>query len=347
MAAAALHLGLAWQVGGLGTGTTVAAASAPQAPTALSVRTIDAAVRPVPPAEGMAAQREGGTEAAPAVDAPAPRRVRAPQVPAAAGRTAQVLPPAAPSEAREAAADAGEVAVPAQWVVPVAVEAPMAAAPDEAQVAPHYRTRAPAPFSLSYRLSRGGLHGHGALVWELDGGRYQLKLSGEVALFGNVLTQISSGTLDGHGLAPVRYTDQRLGRAAQAVNFQRGAGKISFSGPTTEYPLVDGVQDRLSWMVQLAAIAQADPALVGAHRKVTLLVAGPRGDLDAWTFIGQGAEAVAVGDQSVAALKLVREPRKPRDTGVEVWLDPTRQHLPARARLSDGGRESLDLHLQP
>ena len=47
------------------------------------------------------------------------------------------------------------------------------------------------------------------------------------------------------------------------------------------------------------------------------------------------------------ALKLVREPRKPHDTGVEVWLDPTRQHLPARARLSDGGRDALDLLLQP
>lgn len=290
--------------------------------------------------------------AAAAATSQQPRAVTRPAPLGPSSQAPSQTPPQTPSRAPRAAPEPAVAEVPVQWVVPAAAEASMASASVEsdkahAVAAPHYRTRAPASFSLSYRLSRGGLHGQGALVWELEGGRYQLKLSGEVALFGNVLTQISTGTLDGHGLAPVRYTDQRLGRAAQAVNFQREAGKISFSGPTTEYPLVDGVQDRLSWMVQLAAIAEADPARVAAHHKVTLLVAGPRGDLDAWTFIGQGAEAIPVGDQSVAALKLVREPRKPHDTGVEVWLDPTRQHLPARARLSDGGRDALDLLLQP
>ena len=46
------------------------------------------------------------------------------------------------------------------------------------------------------------------------------------------------------------------------------------------------------------------------------------------------------------ALKLVREARRPRDTQVEIWLDPARAHLPLRARLSqpDGG-PPLELQL--
>ena len=35
-----------------------------------------------------------------------------------------------------------------------------------------------------------------------------------------------------------------------------------------------------------------------------------------------------------AALLLQREPQRPYDTRVDVWLDPARHHLPARARLT-------------
>ena len=57
----------------------------------------------------------------------------------------------------------------------------------------------------------------------------------------------------------MRFTDTRIRRATVAANFQReagvnGGGKISFSGSAQELPLVPGVQDRVSWMVQLAAI---------------------------------------------------------------------------------------------
>jgi hypothetical protein len=62
-----------------------------------------------------------------------------------------------------------------------------------------------------------------------------------------------------------------------------------------------------------------------------------------WTFGVVGAEAVG----QVPALKLLRQPRKPRDVQVEVWLDPARGHLPLRALLTqpDGGAP-LELVLQ-
>jgi hypothetical protein len=61
-----------------------------------------------------------------------------------------------------------------------------------------------------------------------------------------------------------------------------------------------------------------------------------------WTFHVIGSDPVA----DTPALKLLREARRPRDTQVEIWLDPGRAHLPLRARLSqpDGG-PPLELRL--
>jgi hypothetical protein len=47
----------------------------------------------------------------------------------------------------------------------------------------------------------------------------------------------------------------------------------------------------------------------------------------------------------VPTIKLLREPRKPRDTKVEAWLAPSLNYLPAKARLSSEG-SALDLTLQ-
>jgi hypothetical protein len=46
-------------------------------------------------------------------------------------------------------------------------------------------------------------------------------------------------------------------------------------------------------------------------------------------------------------LQLKREPSRPYDTRIEVWLDPARQHLPVRARFTVlPGGTPLELALQ-
>ena len=48
----------------------------------------------------------------------------------------------------------------------------------------------------------------------------------------------------------------------------------------------------------------------------------------------------------LGALQLRREPTRPYDTRVEVWLDPARQHLPVRAVFTTlPGGEPLQLEL--
>ncbi|MES2888170.1 MAG: DUF3108 domain-containing protein, partial [Pseudomonadota bacterium] len=105
--------------------------------------------------------------------------------------------------------------------------------------------------------------------------------------------------------------------------------------------------DRLSWMMQLPAVVRADPTLHTAGRTVELYVVGARGEADVWTFRFVGSEDARTPMGNVAAGKWVREPRKPRDTSVEIWLAPSLGHLPARARLSSGSdSETLELLLQ-
>lgn len=211
--------------------------------------------------------------------------------------------------------------------------------------APVYPTRLPPPALLSYQLRRGMLSGQGELRWQHDGRRYEVRLEGRVALFGTILTQVSRGGFDAAGLAPERHTDKRRNRGEQAANFQRAAGIISFSGPATQYPLVAGAQDRVSWMLQLAAIGQAWSKRPGTGTHVAMFVAGARGDGDVWSFRVEGTDAVNTPMGMASAIKLMREPRKQYDTKVEIWLDPARHHLPVRARMTEASGDPFELIL--
>ena len=78
------------------------------------------------------------------------------------------------------------------------------------------------------------------------------------------------------------------GREQRAVNFQHEAGRITFSGPQLQLPLLPGAQDRLSWMLQLPAVLEAEPALRVPGSEVLIFVAGTRGDGQVWTFTRAG-----------------------------------------------------------
>jgi hypothetical protein len=157
----------------------------------------------------------------------------------------------------------------------------------------------------------------------------------------------SVGSFDDAGIAPARYTDRRRDRGTQAANFRRELGKITYSGPAVEHPLPPGAQDRLSWMLQLSAIAAAEPALVGPGGRVSFLVVGARGDADVWTFFHAGVEALALPEGSTPTVRLLREPGRAFDTRAEVWLDPARHYLPVRARLANASdSDALQLVLR-
>ena len=273
-----------------------------------------------------------------------------------------VAPPPAPKPAVPAARPVAPVEVPAVQVVataPVVSPAPPAwspptpapaaaepaAAPAEETV-PTYRTQLPPAVTLRYDMQRGGLRGNGELQWRPGADRYELKLEGRVAGL-TILTQVSQGGFDAAGIAPQRFTDRRIRRPLTAANFQREAGKITFSGPATEFALHEGTQDRLSWMMQLAAIVAAEPALRSAGATVVMRVVGAHADASVWAFRCIGREPVDTAGGAVDAIKYLREPHDLHDTTVQVWLDPARHFLPVHATQKSGpGDEGFALRLR-
>lgn len=197
-----------------------------------------------------------------------------------------------------------------------------------------WNTRLPGDFAAHYLLQRGSEPARAAtLRFEAGQGRYTLQLL--PAAGGRGPEQTSQGRMESTGLAPERYLDRRQARAAAAANFDRGRSRISYSGAPVEQPLFAGTQDRLSWIVQLAGIVDADPARWQAHARLPLYVTGARGDAQLWVFTVKGHQAVEGPSGAVQELlHLVREPERPYDVRVEAWLDPAHQHLPARLQLS-------------
>jgi hypothetical protein len=244
--------------------------------------------------------------------------------------------PAAAAPAKRVA-ESPPAAMPAMSIAAnteAAASATASSAADDETI-PHYRTQMPPAMTLRYEVQRGMLHGTGDLAWRPQGEHYALALEFKVGGL-TILSQVSSGGFDAAGIAPLRFTDQRLRRAATAANFQRAAGKISYSGSSKEFPLRPGAQDRLSWMVQLAAIVAAEPRLATPDAKVVMAVTGSHADLGVWVFRCVGPDTVAARGGSVDAIKFVREPREAYDTTVQVWLDPRHHDLPVRATQKSG-----------
>lgn len=270
---------------------------------------------------------------------------------------AQETPPAPPSSSQPAAATA--VAQP-----PI----------------PTYRTAPPPSLALDYEIEHGGHRGQARLEWRIAAEpamgaaadaapgmprRYALSLRGAPApgeddrpAPGAQAPRVraalaphwtSQGSLDADGIAPERFAVARRGRERHAANFRRDAGHISFSGPALTWPLAAGAQDRLSWIVQLAAIMQADPALAEApDARVSMMVAGAHGDAGVWTFVAHGTEMLpGPGGEPMEARVFRRAAEHAHDADVEVALARAVHHLPLRLRLTRRqGGESTEFRLR-
>jgi hypothetical protein len=264
------------------------------------------------------------------------RQIESPPTPAVANVAAVVVAPAAakpkPVARRAAAAPPPTAAAP-----PAAAAAPAEQVPAPL---PLYATRLAAPIEWAYRLQRGDQQGHATLAWQPDfeAARYEARLAGEIDGRG-VLHWSSHGAIDAAGIAPERFVLREPRRGAQAANFERAARRITYSGPPVAHALPDGAQDRLSWLIQLAAVVAADPQRHGAEGAVVeLFVAGARGDAERWRFDAQGVQAVELADgTSIQTWAYERAPLRNYDVRVETWLAPALGWLPVRLRVSPTG----------
>ncbi len=249
-----------------------------------------------------------------------------------------IATPAAPASALPARAEALTPGVSASDTASL-VPQPEAAEPTD-RALPIPATRMPPPFAYAYTLTRGAAAGEVELRWQPDGERYVATLQARDGA-GELLALSSVGAFDPAGIAPQRFVDRRRGRGALAVNFRRDTGDVTFSGPQVVHALVPGMQDRLSWLLQLGAIAAADPDSVAAAG-AAMTVVGVRGESDVWQFEAIGPQILELAGGEFRTLRLLRRPLRAYDTRAEVWLAPSHDYLPLRVLLSNGG-ETLKL----
>lgn len=186
------------------------------------------------------------------------------------------------------------------------------------------------PYSLS-----------GELVWRQEEQQYQASLS--FGAFGQTRTQTSRGRIGASGLEPERFSDKF--RSEVAAHFNWSQGKVTFSANTPDAPLLSGAQDRLSVLVQLAALVAGAPQAFPPATTLTLQTVGPR-DADLWLFTVGGMEALVLPGGTVQGLKLTRNPRQPYDQQVDIWLAPELGYLPARIRILEANGDFIDQQWQ-
>ena len=182
------------------------------------------------------------------------------------------------------------------------------------------------------------LGGTAELTWRHDDQAYEARL--EVSALGRISrAQRSTGRLTGQGLAPDYFSDKS--RKEQATHFDRDRNRLVFSNNKPEAPLVEGMQDRLSVVLQLAALVAGSPGKYVAGTTLTIPTTGTS-DAENWIFSVEGEEDLRLPGGSVRALKLQRLPRKEYDQKVELWLAPRMDYAPVRLRLTNPNGDAVD-----
>ncbi len=175
------------------------------------------------------------------------------------------------------------------------------------------------------------------LLWQQTGDQYAARL--EISAFGQARVQTSRGQITPQGLAPLRFSDKF--RSEVAAHFNRAQGKVTFSANTPDVALLAGAQDRLSVLVQLAAMVATAPQSYPRGSTITIQTIGPRA-ADLWRFTVGETETLALPGGPQATLKLARNPREPFDQKVELWLAPALDYLPARIRITESNGDYVD-----
>jgi Protein of unknown function (DUF3108) len=203
----------------------------------------------------------------------------------------------------------------------------------------------PPSAELSYAV-RGQVKGlsysaNGLVKWVQDGRTYDASMTVR-ALFLGSRGQTSVGRLNDKGLAPERFADRS--RSERAAHFDRDAQKVRYSNNAPDATLLPGMQDRLSVNFQLAGLFNARPG--GYPEGSALRIPVSTIDLaEVWLFQVGAKTRLSLPAGDVAALKVMRSPRREFDRTVELWLSPDLAHLPVRMRITEHNGDYLDMQL--
>ena len=255
-----------------------------------------------------------------------------PRPPPAVVRRVAAAAPA--SVAPEPVPEPAPVPAEAPATEPVAQAAPPAASPPLST--PH---SVPGSARLKYKVQTNKFPFNAGveLLWQQDSKIYEAQLA--FTAFGLTRVQTSRGEITPMGLAPIRFSDKYHGEVA--AHFNRDSNKVTFSANTPDVPLMPGAQDRLSVLLQMAALIAGNPARFTPATTLAFQTVGPR-DAGIWQFTVIGEETLPLPGGEQVTLKLVRLLRQEFDQRMELWLAPGLGYLPARIRLTEPNGDFVD-----
>lgn len=191
-------------------------------------------------------------------------------------------------------------------------------------------------------LSRGrSIFADGRFQWTVNGGRYDAVLEVRMVLLG-ARTQTSVGRIGPQGLIPERFGERQRDEAA--THFDYEGQRVRFSRNRPDAALLPGTQDRLSVILQLAALMQARPSDFETGQEVNMPVASSR-EVENWRWQVGGLETLELPKGTWVARHLTRPALHERDNTVELWMAPNLQHLPVRIRITQSNGDWLDQRL--
>ncbi len=182
------------------------------------------------------------------------------------------------------------------------------------------------------------LAGQARLDWSHDGRQYEARW--EVGGLPGSRVERSTGRITDEGLAPDYYSAKGA-RSEQATHFDRGSGRLVFSNNRPPALISEGLQDRLSVLVQLSILIAGQPEKFPAGTRIAIPTADTS-EADSWVFSVEGPEQLELPGGVLAGLKLQRLPLKPFDQKVELWLAPSLDYAPVRLRLTNPNGDTVD-----
>jgi hypothetical protein len=228
---------------------------------------------------------------------------------------------------------------------PPVAPAPPAARPVDAVL--EYRVTA-----LDPKKPDQSLVGNGTLSFHSDADHYRAALLARVTFVFvslTVMSSESSGIVGSDGLEPEHYSETPRNKPTSTATFKRdvnGSSLVSFSQGGEVASAAPGAQDRLTVLLQVGALMQANSALKQAGARFSIPVAGLKGNVEAWNFAVQGLEAVHADTGTAEGWHVSRVLRPgSNDRGIEVWVSNQMPSIPLRVRYSEPDGSTIDLLL--
>lgn len=181
------------------------------------------------------------------------------------------------------------------------------------------------------------------LQWRQDGRWYEIRFGFYNPRVGTH-SRRATGLVGPQGLVPTSAEIREL-QDSQEIRFDYPEAKVRFGASGADAPLLAGMQDRLSALIQLGALLAGDPARYPAGTAISLPAAHER-EAGTWRFAVEADEDLpALRDKTVPTVHLANIPFSSQGARIDVWLGRTLDYLPVRLRTVEANGDTVEYTL--